>query len=272
MATTLKILQQNVNSWYANGLPIAASAAQDQLDVILINDTGNYIPHIPGYITHYKNVNNEPRDGTAILVRNGIKHHTINNLTHHNTQAVTIQAIPEPITIATLYLPPRLTTFPFTDLLNLANRTNPTYILGDLNAHHPFLGSNTKNQTGDRLVMLTKSGKLVHLQTPFYTYRTGRTSPDIILTNSRTYHNQTIVRYPRFGSDHYGIQLSLTLNPIIVPIQPRPWVAKTNWRQYRATLAAHPIPTNYDETTEEAEEGGESKKSEKEIRKKEGRW
>ena len=111
---------------------------------------------------HIINTSNEPHDGSAILVKSHIKHKVIDNFDTDILQ-ITIQTNTGPIHIAKTYLPPRRAYLPITNFHRLASNTDPMYIIGDLNAKHPSIGTHTTNAVGKGLEMLFNAKKLIHL-------------------------------------------------------------------------------------------------------------
>ncbi len=176
-------------------------------DIILINSHGltdnktlyNYTCTLT-YTTYTTNTNNELHDGSAVLIKTNIKHKITNDFDTDILQVTTVDTSTGPVHIATTYLPPRRPFLPITDFHKLASNSEPTYILGDLNAKHPSLNNNTTNTVGRGIDMFINTNKLIHLGPNFPTYisHNSQTTPDIIiLTNQHTHHNYTITQGPQ---------------------------------------------------------------------------
>lgn len=144
---SILILQHNVRHWDTNKLTLTNIYKEISPDVILINSHGlknHESIKIQNYITYLINSSGEANDGSAILVKEHLKHRVKEN---YDTDVIltTIETTTGPINIATTYLPPRRPFLPITDFHNIASETYPTYIIGDLNAHHPTIDKKKKN-------------------------------------------------------------------------------------------------------------------------------
>ena len=140
---------------------------------ILINSHGlnsNDTIKIYVYNTHLINSSEERQDGSALLIRKHLKHQITDDYDIDFTQASLYTSL-GPINIATAYLPPRRPYLPLTDFHRIASQIDPTYITGDLNAHHPYLNYNRikQNNVGKGLNKLIHNNKLIHLVPDFLT-------------------------------------------------------------------------------------------------------
>jgi len=158
------------------------------------------------------------------------------------------------IHILTTYVPQHMyicttTHLHYPDFYKALNNREPTYILGDLNARHSILGYNSNNIRGKQLATLINRGHATHTGPDFPTLLTHRsaTTPDIILTNNRVFHNThaspgTILT----PSDHIYIKFTISSSPIQIPIKERPSLKKADWETYRdrlnATLTVNQAP------------------------------
>ena len=234
---SLTIIQQNIQDWKSNGNSFKNSIRQIYPDVILLNDTGmKDTEHIkiPGYIIMQSNKTGEKYKGSAIAIKNTIRYlpvHSFNN----DFLAVTVPIQDDKITIATYYKPPRLAEVPVKELLNLANRNEPTYFIGDLNLRHSFIGHADNNEAGKIIYELVNSGKIIHIGPEFNTtYRFKNISkPDIVFSNAKAYHNYHIKEGPITTSDHRAIEMKISANPIQIPIKPRRAPHQTKWIHYK---------------------------------------
>lgn len=245
---TLKIIQHNVAHWHPNRHNFTNTYNEINADIILINSHGignNKTIHIHNYTTHTINSSGELHDGSAILVKSNIKHKITNEFDTDILQ-VTIETTAGPINIATTYLPPRRPYLPITDFHRLASNNTPTYILGDLNAKHPCLGTHSTNTVGKGLEMLINRNKLTHLGPNFPTYisHNTQTTPDIILANSQTYHNYTVKQGPTSASDHLPIIFTITTQPIRIPSPPRPHYKAADWDSFQTYIDQQMKPTS----------------------------
>ena len=75
----------------------------------------------------------------------------------------------------------------------------------------------------------------------FLTYRSA-TSPDIILGNSRIFHNTHISPGKILtSSDHNYIVFTISTSPIQVPIVERESISRADWVKYRSVLSTQPV-------------------------------
>lgn len=165
---------------------------------------------IPGFITYKVNTFNEINDGSAILIKQNIKHKLDDNYLTDVLEIIINTDIGE-VGIATTYLPPRRPYLPFPDFNSLATIHRPTYIIGDLNASHTLLGNRSNNQVVKNLERLLSIGKLQHIGPDFSTFkgRLSQTTPrynTVEQQSSTQYNNQTRTS-DRIRSHPYNINL-----------------------------------------------------------------
>ncbi|KAF2362270.1 Reverse transcriptase domain [Trinorchestia longiramus] len=166
---------------------------------------------------------------------------------------VTVDTPQGPITIDTTYIPPRINYINYIDMHTLLRWKNHTYLLADMNAQHPTLGYNYTNMKGKQIHALINKNKCIHIGPNFPTLLTHNysTSPDIVLTNTQTFHNIRLQPGPLTPSDHTPIIATITANPIQIPIRPRPSFHNADWTQYKSLLTAHTVPQDPQPTLEE---------------------
>ena len=233
---TITVMQHNVHTWNTNKFLLSNTYLQLNPDVILLNSTGvkdTETIKIFGYNTYKINSENTLHDGSAILVKTNIQHKITDDFDTDVLQ-VTITTNTGPINIATTYLPPRRPYLPFTDFHRLATQNAPTYIIGDLNARHTILNNNNCNNVGKALKKLIDNGKINFQGPNFNTFFSSNhtSSPDIILTNNKTYHNMEIKPGPTTSSDHIPIIITISTQAIKIPVIPRPIYSKANWETF----------------------------------------
>ena len=209
-------------------------------DIILINSHGtpnNEPMKIHGYAVHRRNTTNSNTDGTAIAVKNTIQHRLIDDFIS-DTLAVQLETTTGKIILATLYQPPARNYIPTPDFIHLFRGNTPVYMIADLNANHPTLGYRHTNTKGRQLHHLIHNRTLQHIGPHFPTFISHRsaTTPDIILTNYRTYHNTHIEQGPLTTSDHIPIIFTISTKPIQTPITPRPSYSQANWESFSEEL------------------------------------
>lgn len=233
----LTIVQHNVQHWNTRKNQLSNSYKEINPDIILLNSHGTKNDEtikITNYITYKINTTNERNDGSAILIKEGIHHALIDDFIT-DVLCIKVQTSLGWILIATTYLPPRRPYLPFPDFHRLLCNTNPTYIIGDLNAKHRLLGDRKENAVGRGLKRFHDSKKLLHLGPTFPTFisQNSATTPDIILSNNRTYHNTRVDIGPLTTSDHIPIILTITARAITEPRTERLMLHRANWDKFR---------------------------------------
>ena len=189
---------------------------------------------IAGYTTHKKNTLNNRADGTAIAVRKNIEHKLLDSFVS-DLLAIEVSTSTGKLIIATLYQPPARNFIPTPDFIKLFRRHTPVYMIADLNANHPLLGYQHINTKGRQIHKLIQNRTIQHTGPDFPTFYTqGRgTTPDIILTNYRTYHNTHATPGPLTTSDHIPIIFTISTSPILIPVTPRPDFRKADWDKFQ---------------------------------------
>ena len=232
----LRIIQHNVLQWGGRRHALNNTYHHINADIILLNShgvkTGETLK-IPGYRVHTTNKNNRHMDGTAIAIKHNIQHKLLDNFLL-NTLAVEVKTNTGNIIIATDYLPPTIPFIPTPDYTTLFRHNIPVYLFGDLNANHPTLGYRSTNTKGRQIHRLLLDRTLQHIGPHFPTYyaHNTATTPDIILTNYRTYHNIHITQGPLTTSDHIPIIADIATTPIQIPTSPRPNFTAANWTRF----------------------------------------
>ena len=248
-ANDLKIVQHNVNTWTKKKESLHSKYRQIDPDIILINDHSLLDSNSPLKIQHYtvytSNKRNEWHSGTAIAIKNTIKH-TIQDDYLSDLLSVKIETRLGPVFIATDYIPPRVGFLNFPDYAKLLDTPHPVYILGDLNARHRILGNTNDNTTGKNIKLLIDRNKLKHIGPHFPTYfsTNSGSSPDRVFCNHKVYHNIHLSPGPATPSDHTPIVAKISLNPIQIPIPPRDQLSKADWPNFKKELENVQIPDN----------------------------
>ena len=105
----LTIIQHNVQCWQTSNYALANIYNSLHPDIILINEhslTNSVNPKIFNYNIISSNKQNQKYRGTAIAIRSNI-HPRIHDNFYSDLLAVTIETTNGPLTIATIYNPPR---------------------------------------------------------------------------------------------------------------------------------------------------------------------
>ena len=141
----LIVLQHNVNVWNDKQHALTNIYNNCDPDMILLNDhsmTDDKLVKIFNFNIHQSNKTNCHHRGTAIAIKKTLQYRLHDDF-ETDLLAVTVTTRQGPITIATDYIPPNSPYLHYIDYLTLLNRTNPVYILGDLNDATEFLDIET---------------------------------------------------------------------------------------------------------------------------------
>ena len=240
MREEITVLQHNVQAWTPQKKNLLSNIyLRIKPDVILLNSTSildNEKLNIYNYNIYKKNKFKERHAGIAIGVKKDIKHKIIDNYTE-DFLTIQIETTKGPINITTAYQPPRRNYILNQDLSPIIHSNIPSYIIGDLNAIHHFIGHSRDNNVGRTLNHHIRNNLLTHLGPNFNTLTeklNARTicRPDIILTNKRAIFNHDITQGPIAPSDHIPLIIKLSTKPIISEIISSPNIKKTNWELF----------------------------------------
>ena len=242
----LKIRYLNVQHWTDDkNTALTLHLTKNEPDVLLFTSTSRLRDQthikIPFYTTHHTNKANELHAGTGIAIKKGIRFEIINF--HHDTIGAKIFTTQGPIVVMTSYSPPRHRYLPNQDLEYLIRHQLPTILVGDLNCRHRTFGYNSGfNPKGRALHKHIMEDRINHIGPTFNTFhtRTSSTKPDIVLTNNRFYHNYHISSGGIGPSDHITINITISTGTIMVPQEPYPDEANTDWDNYKTKLLQAP--------------------------------
>ena len=244
MKNRIVILQHNVSNWKTNSSNHYNVYRQQDPDVLILNETGlkneEELKIFP-YLCYKINHSNELHDGSIIAVKRNLKH-TLIKLDRHNIICIRLETSLGAINLATTYLPPRRPQFPYEEILNLFNRQEPTYVIGDFNATHPTFGNATTNQKGRALLQLMNRGTVQHHGPSFKTwFGHASSTPDKVLSNNKVVHNMIIQRGDPTSNDHIPILITISSNPIAIETPPCYDIANTNWDKYYDKLRTYKV-------------------------------
>lgn len=243
----LKIIQHNVLSWtFERRNELNNLYNIEDPDIILINSHGRKSSEkmkIFNYVVYQKNESQEPNDGVAIAIKNGIKHVIIDDFEEDYLAIIVTTTLGE-VCLSTGYQPPRRPLIPINNLIRIIRRNIPVYLIGDLNARHQILGHNNNNLVGNQIKDLISSGDLIHLGPDFQTFITpGRCgTPDIALGNNKKFHNILISSGDITTSDHIPVIMTISASPIQVPTSAKYNYNKANWTKFTDHLKNVQIP------------------------------
>ncbi|GFW71450.1 probable RNA-directed DNA polymerase from transposon X-element [Trichonephila clavipes] len=146
LSTTVQCLIQLLNAMnttpaIANNFDTVSSA---QADANQINDRPT------------SNENYRAFGGTLILIKNSIKHYSLPTPSMQTIEATIVILTPidhDPISIVSIYIPPRSDEYTFTiDIENLIQTSSNCVLFGDFNAPHTAWNCNTNSSRGVRLL------------------------------------------------------------------------------------------------------------------------
>lgn len=244
----------NIVIWNANGLAqrsleLKTYIRTNNVDIMLISETHftqkNFmkIPQYSIYSTNHPD--GKAHGGTAIIIKNSIKHYENKSVSYDYIQSTNVTIIDNngPFTLSAIYCPPKFTIDKekykkFFD--TLGNR----YLAGgDYNAKHPWWGSrsSTPNPKGRNLYSIIKSENLTTISTgePTYWPSDIKKLPDLI--------DFAIIKgiCPNRFSAKSSFDLSSDHSPIIINYKSKIEInmkhcavynSKTNWDTYKNIL------------------------------------
>ena len=235
--------------WNANGLSnhndeLKAFLNSHNIDIMLISETHftsrSYFK-IPNYaIYDTKHPSGAARGGTAIIIKNAIKHHEICKYTKDYLQATSI-IVDEwngPLTVSAVYCPPRhvITKDQFQQFyVTLGNRF---LACGDYNAKNIHWGSRITTPRGRELMKAIETNNLNHLSTGQPTHWPSDTNkiPDLIdfcVTKNIPPNSIQAASSLDLSSDHSPVLINLTTNIIERVKQPTLSNKYTNWDKFK---------------------------------------
>jgi hypothetical protein len=235
--------------WNANGLAqhrqeVQLFITQHKLDILLISEThftdNNYFK-IPNYSTYCTNhPDNTAHGGSAVIIRNTIKHYELPSFKEDYLQAssIVLEDWLGPITLSAVYCPPRhiISQNQFERFFNtLGNR----FIAGgDFNAKHQVWGSRLATPRGRQLLRIINENHFNHFSTgePTYWPTDVRKIPDLLdfLISKGINQNYTEVNSCLdLSSDHSPVMLNIST--VVFNKRPREvlYNRNTDWNQFR---------------------------------------
>lgn len=238
--------------WNANGLSqhkneVEIFIKNQNIDIMLISETHftdkSYIC-IPSFKVYFTNhPAGTARGGTAIIIKNSIKHQIEDKFEKMHIQATTITIYLQkvPLTISSVYCPPKhsITKEQYEEFFNsLGNR----FIAGgDYNAKHTQWGSRILNPKGRVLLKTIQSSNLKYLSTgePTYWPADPKKKPDVIdfcVLKGIPSNFINAVSCIDLSSDHSPIIVTLNSMPIQKEKRPSLHNKKTNWDLFKEII------------------------------------
>lgn len=240
----IKLAHWNANGLTTHKLELEKFLILNRIDVMLISEThltdkNNF--KIFGYRI-YKNdhPNNKAHGGTAILIRNRIKHHPIHSNQSEEIQytAINLMELGGPINIAAVYCPPKynIKTEQFNKFIKLMG--NRFLVAGDFNAKSPLWGARTKSPRGKQLEKTIYENNLncITGKRPTHWPADRRKRPDIIdfgLSKGLNPYLFNTTTTDDLSSDHSPTIIELNSTPILAEKPHKLTNGKTNWLKFQ---------------------------------------
>lgn len=249
MQQQIKIAVWNANGLAQHGLEVKHFLLNHKIDIMLISEahfTEKTYLKIPNYIIYItRRPDGKAFGGSAIIIKQKIKHHVLENLSEDFIQATSI-AVDEwagKLVLSAVYCPPRhqITKDQFKSYFS---KLGPRFIAGgDYNAKHTLWGSRLITPKGRQLFQAMKEFNLSHISTGHPTYwPTDLTKiPDLIdFCITKGINERHIKAEPCFdlSSDHSPIivTLSTSLQPKISSMKLHN--KSTNWELFRVKVTS----------------------------------
>ena len=238
-------MQLKIVLWNANGLAQHTEEVKNyiqnqQVDIMLISET-HFTTRSYFKIPNYTIYDTQPPDGTAhggtaILIKNGIKHylHGHYNLEHFQATSVTVEDWVGPLTIAAIYCPPKHN-IKAEKFRHFYTSLGHRFLAGgDYNAKHTHWGSRLVTPRGRELLKAMQEENLMYVSTgePTYWPSDKRKVPDLLdfgITKGIPAHSIQAVAGFDLSSDHSPVLL--TMHTRITPQNRPPTLSSktTDW-------------------------------------------
>ncbi|GFW12123.1 RNA-directed DNA polymerase from mobile element jockey [Trichonephila clavipes] len=195
---------------------------------------------IPNYTCHRSDRTTHRGGGTAILVKNSIRHHAIVNTsnTFKNTSVILQVGNNTKITVACIYRPPHgsINTI---ELDAILNHSNKSFLFGDFNAKHSSWNPGRSNTNGN---IFTQLGRRVRISTDTPThFNAWHTNNILDIGCAANLAHTDVFTINALSSDHNPVIFDFITNNILPPILRT--LKSTNWIKFQEILY-HNIPGN----------------------------
>lgn len=246
----IKLLIWNANGLNRHALELKELIKEKDIDIIMISETHftnkSHIK-IKDYRTYLTNhPDGTGHGGTAIIIKNKIKHIELEqyNTAHIQATSIQIEDNKDPITISALYCPPKhmITTTQFDHYLKSLG--HKFIAAGDFNAKHTDWGSRLTNKKGKMLLDAIRTNHCLHISTGEPTYWPTDPSkiPDLIdfsITKNIRPNDLKIRSISDLSSDHSPILLQYEREIMMSPSNLKPYNRRTDWDSFRENIQTH---------------------------------
>lgn len=247
MINNIKIALWNANGLAQRSQELKLFITENKIDVVLLSETHFTdrsffkIPHYTIYDT--KHPDGTAHGGTAIIIRNSIKHHELPEYTMDHLQATTvlIEKQSGPVTLSAIYCPPRHNIKKADFEIFLETLGNTFIVGGDFNAKHTNWGSRLITSRGRELIKAIQSKNLNYISTgtPTYWPADPNKIPDLLDFCVTKNINQNYIRIEDsldLSSDHTPVILTLSATITKKPEPPKLHNVCTDWEKFREIL------------------------------------
>ncbi|PNF19341.1 putative RNA-directed DNA polymerase from transposon X-element [Cryptotermes secundus] len=199
---------------------------------------------IPNFnIYHTNHPDGTAHAGTAVMIRNNIKHYEKEGYKQENIQAtsVVVQEHSSEITISSIYCPPKHNN-KHKDFEHFFKTLGNNFLVGgDFNSKNVQWGSRLTNSKGRELLATMNSNNLSYLTTgqPTYWPTDSRKTPDILdfcVTKGLNTKKFLVESSLDLTSDHTPIIVTMYAQILEKPKEPSLHSKNTNWNLFRETL------------------------------------
>ena len=262
----LKIAAWNSNGLQQRGPETKTFLYKNNIDIVLVSETHftlkSYMK-IPQYtIYDTKHPSSKAHGGTAVIIKNDIKHHlhSQTNQKHLQATTVTIQTNGNNFQISAVYTPPRHKMTLKKWEVYFQSLGNKYIAAGDFNAKHMLWDSRINTPRGRTLEKCIRNSNLNVLSTgrPTYWPTDLNKTPDLLdfaVTKGLHISKLKITTSLELNSDHVQIILEYTSKPLLYN-KPEPHCNKTTKRQTFKELIENKINCNIPlKTSEHIEQG-----------------
>ncbi|GFU05760.1 RNA-directed DNA polymerase from mobile element jockey [Trichonephila clavipes] len=244
-------MAQMMSNWNANGLKNNLEELKDCIidynpDVIGIQET-HLRPadrvSIPNYTCHRSDRTTHRGGGTALFVKNSIRHHAILNVsnTFENSSVILQLGNNSKITVACIYRPPH-GSINSTELDAILIHSNKAFLFGDFNARHPSWNPGRANSNGNILCNWAVGSALDILAPDTPTHFNSRHSNAILDIGFAVNLSHTeVFTINTLSSDHNPVIFDFVTNNALPPILRT--LKTTNWIKFQEIIS-HTIPGN----------------------------
>ncbi|GFW76961.1 probable RNA-directed DNA polymerase from transposon X-element [Trichonephila clavipes] len=198
---------------------------------------------LPNYICHRSDRLSHRGGGTAIFVRNSLRHHVVsfNTSTFENTTVRIELGNNTRLTLSCIYKPPR-NHINTSELDAILNASPKVMLFGDFNAHHPCWNPGRPNTHGNTLYNWASAHALEIMAPTAPTYYAARGTCSILdIAFAKNLILEDINSVNDLSSDHNPVLIDLALNNSL-PKNLRT-LKSTNWIKFQE-IVFNSIPGN----------------------------